>query len=78
MMLSFCSSPFFLGLLVGFTLHLYPRGFGQIMKDGGIERSVMTGEIKEAFLPSKENDNNKKKDENEKPFVRPRFLKVRI
>ena len=76
MLSSFFSSPFFIGLLVGFSLHLYSRGLGQIKEDVGIERSIVTGEKKQAFFPTKEND-NKNKEENEN-FVRPRFVKVRI
>ena len=77
MVSSFFSSPFFLGLLVGFTLHLYSRGLEQVKEDGGIERSIVSGEKKQTFLQTKEND-NKKKDKNEITFVRPRFVKVRI
>jgi hypothetical protein len=73
---SFFSSPFFIGLLVGFSLHLYSRGLGKAKEAGGIERSIVAGEKKEAFLPTK--DKEKTKEENEKTFARPRFVKVRI
>jgi hypothetical protein len=73
MMANFFSSPFFLGLLVGFTLHLYNRDAVRIRKDG--DEGLLVGEKLQSDILSHVSEEEKKKPEKEKSFVRPRFVK---
>jgi len=75
MLTAFFTSPFFLGLLVGFSLHLYTRGSGEVREDGAVEKASITGLKKEAFLQTQDIEKEVKKDKIEKTFVRPRFVK---
>ena len=78
-MSSICSSPFLLGLLMGFILHLYSWEVVQ----GGVTEGIVVlpkqTEDKEQLIPPTINKETKaKKEGSEKSFVRPRFVKVRV
>jgi len=75
-MSSICSSPFLLGLLMGFMLHLYSWEVEQ----GGVTEGIVVlpkqTEDKEQLIPPTINKETKaKKEGSEKSFVRPRFVK---
>ena len=79
MLSNFCSSPFFLGLLVGFCFHIYSTEFGQgRQEDIVVSSSDVISETKQAFIPILNTFKEKDKDESEKVFVRPRFVKVSL
>ena len=77
MLSNFCSSPFFLGLLLGFCFHIYSTEFGQgRQEDFADSSSDVVSDTKQAFIPILNTFKEKDKDESEKVFVRPRFVKV--
>jgi len=76
MLSNFCSSPFFLGLLLGFCFHIYSTEFGQGRQEDFVDSSSdVVSDTKQAFIPILNTFKEKDKDESEKVFVRPRFVK---
>jgi len=73
---NFFSSPFFLGLLIGVSLHLFTKESAESRLDD-VGKSHYAGEPLESDLPSIINEKDKKNQdkEKEKTFVRPRFVK---
>ena len=71
---NFFSSPFFLGLLIGYSLHLFTRKSAKIRLDD-VDRSHHAGEPLGGDLPTIIRETENKNQEKEKTFVRPRFVK---